>query len=67
MDSTMTQFELRFQSLVESSRGFAFPCDLNGLVNMDELNDRARNDYLYARAMVGRELTVPAVRTAGMH
>ena len=67
MDSTMTQFELRFQSFVESSRSFAFPCDPNGLVNMDELNDRARNNYLYARAMVGRELTVPAVRLASMH
>ena len=67
MDSTMTQFELRFQSLIESSRSFAFPCDPNGLVNMDELNDRARNNYLYARAMVGRELTVPAVRPARMH
>jgi hypothetical protein len=26
------------------------------------LSDKARNNYLYARAMVGRELSVPAVR-----
>jgi hypothetical protein len=67
MNSTMTQFELRFQSLNESSRSFAFPCDPKGLVNMDQLSDRTRNNYLYARAMVGRELAVPAVRPASMH
>lgn len=67
MDSTTTQFELRFQSLIERSRSFAFPCDPKGLVDMDQLSDRARNNYLYARAMVGRELAVPAVRPATMH
>lgn len=67
MDSTMIQFELRFQSLNDHSRGFAFPCDTRGLVDMDQLSDRARNNYLYARAMVGRELAVPAVRPAGIH
>ena len=67
MDSTMIQFELRFQSLNDPSRGFAFPCDPRGLVNLDQLSDRTRNNYLYARAMVGRELAVPAVRPASMH
>ena len=67
MDSTMTEFELRFQSFVESSRSFAFPCDPEGLVNMDQLSDRTRNNYLYARAMVGRELELPAVGPASMH
>jgi len=36
-------------------------------VNMDQLSDRTRNNYLYARAMVGRELAMPAVRPASMH
>jgi hypothetical protein len=67
MNTTMTQFELRFLSLRESSRSFAFPCDPKGLVDMDQLNDRTRNNYLYARAMVGRELAVPAVRPTSMH
>jgi hypothetical protein len=67
MDSTMTQFELRFRSLNQSSRSFAFPCDPKGLVNMDQLSDRTRNNYLYARAMVGRELETPAVRPASLH
>jgi hypothetical protein len=67
IDSTLTHFELRFQSLFDSGRGFAFPCDPKGLVDLDRLSDRARNNYLYARAMVGRELAVPAVRPSGLH
>jgi hypothetical protein len=67
MDSITGQFELRFLSLVDPERGFAFPCDPKGLVDLDQLSDRARNNYLFARAMVGRELTVPAVSPMGMH
>ena len=67
IDSSMNQFELRFQSLFDSGRGFAFPCDPQGHVDLDHLSDRARNNYLYARAMVGRELSVPAVRCNGPH
>jgi hypothetical protein len=62
IESTQNRFELRFQSLFDSGRGFAFPCDPKGCVDLDQLSDKARNNYLYARAMVGRELSVPAVR-----
>ena len=67
MDSSITRFELHYQSLTDSNCAFVFPCDLKGLVDMDRLSDRTRNNYLYARAMVGRELALPAVRPAGMH
>lgn len=67
MASTSNQFELRFQSLFDSGRGYSFPCDPKGLVDLDGLSDRARNNYLYARAMVGRELAVPAVRPCDLH
>ena len=67
IDSSLTRFELRFQSLFDSGRGYAFPCDPKGQVDLDQLSDRARNNYLYARAMVGRELSVPAVRPSSMH
>ena len=67
IDSTLTRFELRFQSLFVSGRGYAFPCDPKGKVDLDLLSDRARNNYLYARAMVGRELSVPAVRPSSLH
>lgn len=54
-------FRLCFRSLFDSGRGYAFPCDGAGRVDLDELSEQARNNYLYARAMVGRELAVPAV------
>jgi hypothetical protein len=66
-DSTLVQFELRFQPLHDSGQSYSFPCDLRGSVNLDQLSDRARNNYFYARAMVGRELSFPAVRTRVLH
>ena len=59
--STSCEYQLHFRSLFGSGRGYAFPCDPAGLVDLDRLNERARNNYLYARAMVGRELSWPAV------
>jgi hypothetical protein len=56
-------FELRFQSLVDRGRAYAFPCDAIGNVDMDILGERARNNYLYARALVGREVARPKVQT----
>lgn len=55
-------FELRFDSLFVEGRGLSFPCDAHGLVQMDALSARARDNYLYARAVVGREFRTPAVR-----
>ncbi|NML46405.1 hypothetical protein HHL11_21835 [Ramlibacter sp. G-1-2-2] len=54
-------FRLCFRSLFEPGRGYAFPCDSNGRVRLDDLSEQARNNYFYARAMVGRELAAPAV------
>ena len=67
MESRQPQFELCFQSLFDSGRGYAFPCDPTGMVDLDGLSERARNNYLYARAMVGRELAVPALRPTSLH
>lgn len=61
------RFRLCFRSLFDSGRGFAFPCDGNGQVDLDKLSERARNNYFYARAMVGRELADPAVEPADPH
>lgn len=55
-------YELRFQSLFNEGRGLAFPCDAEGHVDMDALSERARGNYLYARAVVGREYATPAVQ-----
>ena len=59
--SADTSYQLCFRSLFHSGRGFSFPCAPDGEVTLDALSERARNNYLYARAMVGRELSVPSV------
>jgi len=66
MNASMTApqgfgYELRFQSLFNARRAYAFPCDASGRVDMDALSDRARNKYLFARAVVGIELAHPDV------
>jgi len=58
-------FELRFESLFHSGRALAFPCDAQGGVTLDALSERARQNYLFARAVVGREYAVPIVLRCG--
>ncbi len=62
-----THYELRFDSLFVEGRGMSFPCDAQGRVDLDGLSDRARCNYLYARAVVGREFRTPAVRMCELH
>ena len=59
-------YELRFQSLFDEGRAFAFPCDETGHVDMDALSERARHNYLYARTVIGREFSMPAVRRSAV-
>jgi hypothetical protein len=63
----VTQYELRFRSLFQEGRGLAFPCDERGRVELDRLSERARHNYLYARAVVGREFASPAVQLRDLH
>ena len=65
--SEAAHYELCFQSLVDAGQAYAFPCDAAGHVDMDSLSDTARESYLYARAVVGRELAPPAVMTSTAH
>ena len=55
------RFELRYRSFSPLRCGYAFPCDPSGRVDLDALSERARINYLYARAMLGRELARPEV------
>lgn len=55
-------YELCFHSLLATERGLSFPCDAAGRVDMDALTDKARDDYLYARTVVGRVFRPPSVR-----
>ena len=61
------RYEISFRSLCRDGRGMAFPCDERGRVNLDDLTDFARNNYLYARALVGREFAAPSVQLCDMH
>ena len=67
VSSEPIDYELRFQSLVEEGRVCAFPCDATGHVDMDALSDAARENYLYARIVVGREFSIPAVMVSAGH
>ncbi|HEY4958402.1 MAG TPA: hypothetical protein VII31_11355 [Caldimonas sp.] len=53
-------YEIRFNSLFRG-RGLCFPCDEQGRVELDALSERARDNYLYARAVVGVEFAHPKV------
>jgi len=67
MSPTPATFELRFSPLTHHDRAYAFPCDATGRVDLDALSERARNNYLFARTVIGRELARPAVRTVAPH
>ena len=53
------RFELRFSHLFRPGRGYSFPCDARGCVDLDGLSDSLRDNYLFARALVGHELAAP--------
>ncbi len=59
--------EIRYRSLFNEGRGLSFPCDAEGHVPLDALSERARCNYLYARAVVGREFAAPEVLACGLH
>jgi hypothetical protein len=60
-------YEIRFQSLFHEGRALSFPCDEQGQVALDSLSDRARDNYLYVRAVIGREYAYPMVRPSVAH
>ena len=60
-------YALHFESLVVAGRSCAFPCDAAGRVDLDALSDKARANYLYARTVVGREYSIPAVLVNSAH
>ncbi|HET9642685.1 MAG TPA: hypothetical protein VFP68_04895 [Burkholderiaceae bacterium] len=60
--STSGTHQLRFRSLFNEGRGFAFPCDEQGHVDLDALSEPALNNYFYARTSIGREFFMPVVQ-----
>ena len=60
-------YELRFRSIFDQGRGYAFPCDAAGHVDLDALGERARINYFSARTLIGREFFMPAVQPGSLH
>lgn len=58
-------FKVCFESLFQPGRSLLFPCDARGNVPMDTLPQQARDNYLFARATIGRNFAVPRILTAG--
>ncbi|MEJ8826988.1 hypothetical protein WKW80_34170 [Variovorax humicola] len=58
-------YELRFCRLCDGGQAFAFPCDALGHVDMDSMSERTRNNYLFARALMGIDIARPDVRLRG--
>ncbi len=53
---------LRFQSLYNLGRGFAFPCDSAGNIDFSQLSEKARVNYNFAMNEVGHSLAIPFVQ-----
>jgi hypothetical protein len=54
-------FELRFDPLTAAQAPLSFPCDADGRVDLDELGDRSRSDYLFAHTLIGRRFSMPVI------
>ena len=65
--SNSAGYELRFMSLFDQGRGYAFLCDAAGHVDIDTLSERARIDYFSARTLIGRDFAAPVVSQATLH
>jgi hypothetical protein len=60
-------YELRFRSLFTPGHDYVFPCDETGCVDMNALSRRVLANYLYARAVIGREFATPDVQPRSVH
>jgi hypothetical protein len=65
-DETSPAFMLRFDPLFGVGPALTFPCDAGGRVDLDSLAERARSNYFYARAVIGRQFAMPAVQRGAL-
>jgi len=54
-------YEIIYRPLADVQSVLHFPCDGQGHVDLDELSPQAVENYLFARAMVGRDYALPAI------
>jgi hypothetical protein len=55
---------LHFEPLGAQREGLDIPCDPQGRVGLDALGDKLRNDYFFARALIGLLFARPTVKPA---
>ena len=53
---------LHFEPLTAGDAGLDIPCDPSGRVGLDALGDKLRNDYFFARTLIGRLFAAPTIR-----
>lgn len=53
---------LHFEPLSGGDAGLDIPCDPHGRVGLDALGEKLRNDYFFARTLIGRLFAAPTVR-----
>jgi hypothetical protein len=63
---TPPAFVLRLDRLLGFGPALSFPCGAAGRVDLDSLAERARCNYFYARAVVGRQFGMPAVQPGAL-
>ncbi len=61
MQTQAPQFMLSFQHIFSNKR-LDFPCDSKGAVFLETLPEKARNNYFFARATMGKEYLTPKVQ-----
>lgn len=59
-------YVLEYPSRADLHPSYVFPCDSRGHVDLDRLSERQRNDYFYARVVVGNALAGPRVLSAAL-
>ena len=59
-DQDERSFLLRFNCLF-TGRGLSFPCDAQGVVNLEALSEPARGNFARALRSVGRDYGTPQV------
>ena len=64
MTTPPPDFRLVYRSLSGTPPEHSFPCGPDGEVDLDRLDTRTRNNYFFARAMVGHATTPPRVERA---
>lgn len=61
LQSTGQRYELHFAATHAGGHEYTFPCDEGGHVDLNALTEHDKVEYLFARAMVGRDLARPVV------